>query len=162
MKLLSPNKPFFWADLKMPLFLHKVFNRKERHDRRDEPVFRFPKRFPFTIIFRGFGRNSAYFNTSKSGAEEITQTADTNGQAVTTSWTKAQTSPQSFQPRFQIQPKKKLSLAELKETSPPGFQEFEAALASKELNEDIALSLWEDIFKPLSSHFESLKDDSTN
>lgn len=113
-------------------------------------------------IFRGFGRKSANFNTSKGSAEEVTQIADTNGQTVIPSSTKAQTSPQSLQPRLQIQPKKKLSLAELKKTSPPGFPEFEAALASKELNEEIALSLWEDIFKPLSSHFESLKDDSTN
>ena len=79
-----------------------------------------------------------------------------------TSWAKAQTSPQSLQPRLQIQPKKKLSLAELKKISPPGFQEFEAAIAWQELDEETALLLWEDIFKPLSSHFESLQDDSAN
>ena len=162
MKLLSTNEPFFRADLKMPLFPNIVFNRKERHDRREQPVFRFPKKFPFTETFCGFGRKSAYFNTSKGGAEEITQIADTNGQEVTTSWTKAQTSPQSLQPTLQIQPKKKLSLAELKKISPPGFQEFEAAIAWQELDEETALLLWENIFKPLSSHFESLQDDSAN
>ena len=158
MKLLSPNEPFFRADLKMPHFLNTVFNRKEHQDRSHEPVFGFPKKFPFTEIFRRFGRKSADFNTSKGGGEEITQIADTNGQEVTTSWTKARTSPQSLQPRLQIQPKKKLSLAELKKISPPGFQDFEAAIAWQELDEEIALLLWEDIFKPLSSHFESLQD----
>ena len=64
--------------------------------------------------------------------------------------------------KLQIQPKKKLSLAELKKISPPGFQEFEAAIAWQELDEETALLLWEDIFKPLSSHFESLQDDSAN
>ena len=162
LKLLSPNEPFFRADFRMPLFLNTTFSRKQRHGRRDEPIFRFPKKSPFMEIFRGFRRKSAYFNTSKGGAEEITQITDTNGQDVMTSWRKAQKSPQSLQPRPQIQPKEKLSLEELKKTSPPAFQEFEAALASQELDEEIALLLWEDIFKPLSSHFESLQDDSGN
>lgn len=162
MKLLSTNEQFSRADFKMPLFPNTVFNRKERHDRREQPVFRFPKKFPFTETFRGFGRKSAYFNTSKGGAEKIPQKADTNAQEETTSWAKAQTSPQSLQPRLQIQPKKKLSLAELKKISPPGFQEFEAAITWQELDEETALLLWEDIFKPLSSHFESLQDDAAN
>ena len=143
-------------------FLFEVFNRKERQDRRDEPVFPNPKKSPFTEIFRGFGRKSAYFNTSKGCEEKITQIADTNGQEGMTSWTKAQSSPQTFQPSPKIQSKKKLSLEELKKTSPPGFQGFEAAFASKKLDEETALLLWEDIFKPLSSHFESLRDDSAS
>ena len=65
-----------------------------------------------------------------------------------------------LQARGDNQFQKKLSLEELKKMSPPGYQEFEAAVALNELNEDIALLLWEDIFKPLSSHFESLKGDS--
>lgn len=51
--------------------------------------------------------------------------------------------------------KKKLTLEELRRTSPPGFKEFEAAIGSQDLDEEIALLLWEDIFKPLDS-FELL------
>lgn len=156
------NETLSQVDLKMPRFLNKVFNREERHDRRDEPVFPYPKKSTFTEILRGFGRKSAFFNTSQGCVEEITQIADTYGQKKMTSWKKAQSSAQSFELRLQIQPKKKLCLEELKKTSPPGFQEFEAAFASQELDEEIALLLWEDIFKPLSSHFESLRDDSPN
>lgn len=146
----------------MPLFLNKVFKRKERHDRsRDERVFPYPKKSPFTEIFRGFGRKSPYFNTSEGSVQKISQIADINGH-VGTSWKKAHSSPQSFQPRCEIQPKKMLSLEELKKTSPPGFEEFEAAFASTELDEETALLLWEDIFKPLSSHFKSLQDESQN
>ena len=67
---------------------------------------------------------------------------------------------QLFQATLEFRPKKKLSVEELKKTSPRGFQESEAAFASKELDGEIAF--WEDIFKPLSSHFESLQDDSPN
>ena len=51
--------------------------------------------------------------------------------------------------------KKKLTLAELKKLSPPGYKEFEAAVGSKDLDEQTALQLWEDIFKPLDT-FELL------
>ena len=42
-----------------------------------------------------------------------------------------------------------MTLAELKKLSPPGYKEFEAAVGSKDLDEQTALQLWEDIFKPL-------------
>ena len=71
-------------------------------------------------------------------------------------WTKER----SLQPRCESQAKKKLSLEELKTARPPGYAEFEAAVKLEELEEEIALLLWEDIFKPLSSHFESLRGDS--
>lgn len=45
--------------------------------------------------------------------------------------------------------KKKLTLEELKKLSPPGYKEFEAAVGSKDLDEETALQLWEDIFKSL-------------
>ena len=45
--------------------------------------------------------------------------------------------------------KKKLTLEELKKLSPPGYKAFEAAVGSKDVDEETALQLWEDIFKPL-------------
>ena len=47
------------------------------------------------------------------------------------------------------QGEKKLTLEELMKLSPPGYKEFEAAVGSKDLNEETALQLWEDIFKSL-------------
>ena len=47
------------------------------------------------------------------------------------------------------QGEKKLTLEELKKLSPPGCKEFEAAVGSKDVDEETALQLWEDIFKPL-------------
>lgn len=47
------------------------------------------------------------------------------------------------------QGEKKLTLKELMKLSPPGYKEFEAAVGSKDLNEETALQLWEDIFKSL-------------
>ena len=47
------------------------------------------------------------------------------------------------------QGEKKLTLEELKKLSPPGYKEFEAAAGSRDLDEETALQLWEDIFKSL-------------
>lgn len=44
---------------------------------------------------------------------------------------------------------KKLTLEELKMLFPPGYKEFEVAVGSKDLDEETALQLWEDIFKSL-------------
>ena len=62
----------------------------------------------------------------------------------------------SVKPMCKDQAKKKLTLEELKKKSPPGYAEFEAAIGSKGLDEETALMLWEDIFKPLNS-FELLQ-----
>ena len=43
----------------------------------------------------------------------------------------------------------KKSLHELQMESPPGFKEFDAKVDWRTLDEEIALQLWEDIFKPL-------------
>ena len=47
------------------------------------------------------------------------------------------------------QGEKKLTLEELKKLSPLGYKEFEAAVGSRDLDEETALQLWEDIFKSL-------------
>ena len=51
--------------------------------------------------------------------------------------------------------KKRRSLKELQRQSPPGFKEFDAKVEWRVLDEEVALQLWEDIFKPLCS-FELL------
>lgn len=45
--------------------------------------------------------------------------------------------------------KKKKSLKELHIESPPGFKKFESEVPWETIDEDIALQLWEDVFKPL-------------
>ena len=51
--------------------------------------------------------------------------------------------------------KVKLTLKELHAKRPPGYKKFQAAVGWRNLDEETALNLWEDIFKPLSS-FEML------
>ena len=53
----------------------------------------------------------------------------------------------------------KLTLKDLKKARPPGFWKFETSLGSVNLDEELALQLWEDIFKPLYT-FDFLKIDS--
>lgn len=52
-----------------------------------------------------------------------------------------------------------LTLKDLKKARPPGFRKFETSLGSVKLDEELALQLWEDIFKPLYT-FDFLKIDS--
>lgn len=52
-----------------------------------------------------------------------------------------------------------LTLKDLKKARPPGFRKFETSLGSVNLDEQLALQLWEDIFKPLYT-FDFLKIDS--
>ena len=52
-------------------------------------------------------------------------------------------------PEHQDESREKLRfiLEELKRKQPPGYEEFEAAVESKGMDEETALQLWEDIFK---------------
>ena len=45
--------------------------------------------------------------------------------------------------------KKKKTLKEIQLESPPGFKKFEMEVDWQTIDEDIALQLWEDVFKPL-------------
>lgn len=45
--------------------------------------------------------------------------------------------------------KKRKSLKELQLESPPGFKKFETEVDLETVDEEIALQLWEDVFKPL-------------
>ena len=45
--------------------------------------------------------------------------------------------------------KKRKSLKELQLESPPGFKKFETEVDLETIDEEIALQLWEDVFKPL-------------
>ena len=53
---------------------------------------------------------------------------------------------------------KKMTLADLKQKNPPGFKKFQETVDSQMLNEEVALKLWEDIFKPLYT-FDLLQTD---
>ena len=53
---------------------------------------------------------------------------------------------------------RKETLMELRKRRLSGFKEFEIALGSQDLEEEVALQLWEDIFKPLRSSFQGGKD----
>lgn len=53
---------------------------------------------------------------------------------------------------------RKETLMKLRKRRPSGFKEFEIALGSQDLEEEVALQLWEDIFKPLRSSFQGGKD----
>lgn len=44
---------------------------------------------------------------------------------------------------------KRKSLKELQLESPPGFKKFEIEVNLETIDEEIALQLWEDVFKPL-------------
>ena len=48
---------------------------------------------------------------------------------------------------------KKKSLQELHMDPPPGFRKFEAEVDWQNMDHDIALQLWEDVFKPLYTFY---------
>lgn len=45
--------------------------------------------------------------------------------------------------------KKRKTLQELHKNPPPGFRKFESEVDWQTIDEEIALQLWEDVFKPL-------------
>ena len=50
-------------------------------------------------------------------------------------------------------------MKELQQECSPEFKEFESVVDWKSLDEDTALDLWEDIFKPLKSfNFADIRD----
>ncbi len=95
---------------------------------------------------RSFARWSLFNKTSKGGVrvneEQSSHIGDIDGHEGN-SKKEAHQTQHSQQPENKNQPKKKLRLEDLKRTSPPGFEEFEAAVALKELDEETALLLWE-------------------
>ncbi len=109
---------------------------------------------------RSFTRWSLFYKNSKGSDKKTSYIDDIDGHGSNLEKESHQTQ-HSQQPECKNRPKKKFSLDDLKRTSPPGFEEFETAVALKELDEEIALLLWEDIFKPLSSHFESLQEEKS-
>ena len=145
----------------MSSFLNKLFKRKENGNQtRDMSTIPCLKRFPPAKKFRRYGQwqncynpteGSVIANDRKKSQIAIDGREGNLGKEV-------QQAQHSQQPENSNQAKKKLSLEDLKRISPPGYKEFEAAVTLKDLDEEIALKLWEDIFKPLSSHFEALQD----
>ncbi len=152
----------------MSNFLNKLIKRKEDSYRtRDTSVIPCPNRTlkgQMSGKVRSFARWSLFYKTTKGIVIEKvgkrSHIGDTNEQEGN-SEKEAHQTQHSQQPENKNQPKKRMSLEDLKRTSPPGFEEFETAVALKELDEEIALLLWEDIFKPLSSHFKSLQEEKS-
>lgn len=55
--------------------------------------------------------------------------------------------------------KRRKTMKQLQQECSPEFKEFESAVDWKSLDEDTALDLWEDIFKPLKSfNFADIRD----
>lgn len=149
--------------LKTPSLLKKLPKPKESScQSRGEPVKPCPDTALSTEKFRRFGRVPPCFKERDSrvivNEETTSKITDIDGNEAKSRMT-AKKSQHSLKPRCENPAKQKLSLEDLKRTSPPGFEEFEAAVAWKELDEETALMLWEDIFKPISSHFKSLQGD---
>ncbi len=150
----------------MSNFLNKLFKRKE-NSYRIRDMFVCPKRSvkgQESEKVRSFAQWSLFYKTSKGSVrenEEKTSYIDDIDGHESNLEKEAHQTQHSQQPEYKNQSKKKMSLEDLKRTSPPGFEEFETAVALKELDEEIALLLWEDIFKPLSSHFKSLQEEKS-
>ena len=110
-----------------------------------------------TEVSRGLGRRLSCYSTSqivivvkqenRADTPEIPDITHKRQQKSSTK--KENSSGQSVACEENQERKKKLTLEELKKLSPPGYKEFEAAVGSKDLDEQTALQLWEDIFKPL-------------
>ena len=105
--------------------------------------------FITTELSSGFGRRLPCYNTNRCVIVVKEDEREENSP-------KEETFSQQSAHGDENGAKKNLTLEELKRMSPPGYQKFEAAVGSKGLDEETALQLWEDIFKPLSS-FELLK-----
>lgn len=54
-------------------------------------------------------------------------------------------------------PVKRKTLKELQIECPPGFRKFELEMKWQTIDEDIALQLWEDVYKPLYTFYECTK-----
>ena len=59
----------------------------------------------------------------------------------------------NFQRKEELKMKKK-SLQELHMKPPPGFRKFESEVDWQNMDEHIAVQLWEDVFKPLYTFYE--------
>lgn len=110
-----------------------------------------------TELSRGLGRRLSCYSTSQTvivvkdeNRPDMREIPDITHKRQQKSSTKKENSSGQSVAREENQgKKKKLTLEELKNLSPPGYKEFEAAVGSKDLDEQTALQLWEDIFKPL-------------
>ena len=141
----------------------KMFNIfKKRFGREESKCWRRP--CPDEVIMTseissGLGRRVACPNTDqcvifvRKNKSAMADTADEHEEIASNQETH---SKQTVEQGDRQWGRQKVTLEELKSTSPPGYKRFEAAIGSQDLDEETALLLWEDIFKPLCS-FELLK-----
>ncbi|CAH3155220.1 unnamed protein product, partial [Pocillopora meandrina] len=122
----------------MSKFLPKLFKSSDRKNwRRDMLIIPHPNEVTISTEFtRGLGRRLPCYDLSENviivKAEGKSISAGTGG---------------SDEGSLQLKEKKE-TLMELRKRRPSGFKEFEIALGSQDLEEEVALQLWEDIFKP--------------
>ena len=106
--------------------------------------------FISTELSSGLGRRLPCYSTPYSAVimREENSLALLDEQQETSSANDANKYDRNY-PAHQDESKEKhrLILEELKRQSPPGYEEFEAAVGSKGLDDETALQLWEDIFK---------------
>lgn len=147
--------------LKMFNIFKKRFGREESKCwRRDMFTIPCPDEVIMTSeISSGLGRRVPCSNTDqcvivvRKNKSAIADTADEHEEIATNQETH---SKQTVEQGDRQCGRQKVTLEELKRTSSPGYKRFEAAIGSQDLDEETALLLWEDIFKPLCS-FELLK-----
>ena len=100
-----------------------------------------------TELSSGLGRRLPCYNTSQCAI--VFKKENRADERLKDGSTKNKTCSGQSVACEESQGEKKLTLEELMKLSPPGYKEFEAAVGSKDLNEETALQLWEDIFKSL-------------
>ena len=140
-------------------FIKRIFCcQKNDHWQRDMFTIPCPEEVVITTeVSRGLGRRLSCYSTSQivivvkqENRADMPEIPDiTHKRQQKSSTKKENSSGQSVACEENQEKKKKLTLEELKKLSPPGYKEFEAAVGSKDLDEQTALQLWEDIFKPL-------------
>ena len=106
--------------------------------------------FISTELSSGFGRRLPCYNTDQCVI--IVKKENASGIAKITDGHEEYSLPKHRQHSVPLgcegKDKHKLTLEELKKKFPPEYKKFEAVLRSQALDEETALQLWEDVFKP--------------
>ena len=137
-------------------FIRRIFccGRKNNHWQQDMFTIPCPEEVVIsTELSSGLGRRLPCYNTSQCAIvfkkENRADMPEITDERLKDGSTKNKTCSGQSVACEESQGEKKLTLEELMKLSPPGYKEFEAAVGSKDLNEETALQLWEDIFKSL-------------
>ena len=151
------------TSLKMLKRLTKIFKREERVHWSRRDMSSSEDKSTSTELMRGSGRRLPFCINTQDG-NEVMVVIENKRRSPATEISEqrevASKSPNEIPHLTQNglenkKERKKLTLKQLQEKRPPGYKQFEASLGLQELDDELALKLWEDFFKPLSS-FEML------